>query len=337
MNLPVIQPVILCGGSGTRLWPLSTLQIPKQFISLGEKGTLLEETIRRVSLVTKECEKKGFQTYEPFLIMHKNHELPPELISHNNNVVHELYANDTAVAVAKAALAVKNKHEDENIILVVLPADHYIENVDAFVYDIVEGIIRVTDDNIILFGIEPTSPDTKYGYIIPGTHGVWFREKPDAITALELIKQQALWNSGIFAANINIVLKCLRDSHYNIMDWIINPRNGKAPSFDVAVLQEYSKIYAHYCLRWHWSDVGSWSTFTQIPEVKAEMNLNKSSSTVTMTDCININILNRSSGNIVIIGCQDLLVVRNGSDLLIMPNKGDFNNQLKEIATRIGK
>ena len=327
-----VQPVILCGGFGTRLWPLSNKNLPKQFITLKDKGTFLEETIRRISLVMKECRGKGYRTYEPLLVMHKDHKLPGELEEHENNVIYEKHANDTAVAVARAALEIKKRHGNEEVIMIVSPADHYIENVEAFVHDISEGITEVDSKNIVLYGIDPTSPETKYGYIIPSINGVWFREKPDADTALELIKQHALWNSGIFASYVDITLSCLRESPHNILDWIVNPRDGKAPSFDVAVLQEYPIIYSHYCLRWRWSDVGTWESFTEIPEVKAEMS---ETSTIVMRDCKNVSVLNRSPGNVVIIGCDDLLVVTSGSDLLIMPNTGDFNNQLKEIATKI--
>lgn len=329
-----IQPVILCGGSGSRLWPLSNAKIPKQFISLGNKGTLLEQTIHRVCSVLKNCKKEGYQTYDPLLIMNKDHKLPLELREHEDNVVYEQYMNDTAVAVAKAALEIKKRHNEDLVIMIVLPADHYIENVEAFVYDIVEGITKIEQNNIVLYGIEPTAPETKYGYIIPSGHGVWFREKPDAEIALELIKRHALWNSGIFASYVDTVLSGLRNSSYNILDWIINPREGKAPSFDVAVLQEHPKIYAHYCLRWKWSDVGTWESFTSIPEVKEEM---EQASTIVMKDCKNVNVLNRSPGNVVVIGCDNLLVVTVGSDLLIMPNTGDFNNQLKEISTGLPK
>ncbi|CAH6418368.1 Nucleotidyl transferase [uncultured virus] len=331
---PTIQPIILCGGYGLRMWPLSTKAKPKQFISLGEKGTLLEETLRRVSLVTHECSNKGYHIFEPLLVMHIDHNLPPELASHKNSIVYEHFANDTAVAVARAATEIKNRHGSNNVIMLVLPADHYIENVDAFVYDIVEGITHIDPENIVLYGIEPTAPETKYGYIIPAATGVWFKEKPDATTALELIKQKALWNSGIFAAHVDLVFKCLRGSQYSIMDWVYSPREGKAPSFDVAVLQEHKNIFAHYCLRWRWSDVGTWESFTAIPEVKGEIN---QPSTIIMSECSNVNVLNRGLGNVVIIGCKDLLVVSSGTDLLIMPSKGDFNNQLKEIATRLGK
>ena len=325
-----IQPVLLCGGFSLRLWPISTTT-PKQFIPLGTKGTLLEETLRRIALI---AENKDYEYYDPILIMHKSHKLPPELSKHESNVVYEDYANDTAVAVGKAALEIKKRYVDEPVVMLVLPADHYIYNVDSFVRDIVAGIHQVTEKNIILYGIDPTSPETKYGYIISSTTGVKFREKPNISLALELLDQGAVWNSGVFAANTDLVLDCLHKSTYNIMDWIYHPRNGKTASFDVAVLQEYHTIYAHHCSGWRWSDVGTWDSFTDIPEIQEEM---KQLSNVVIADSTNINVLNRSSGNVVVIGCQDLLIVTNKSDILIMSKNGDYNNQLKDIATRISK
>jgi mannose-1-phosphate guanylyltransferase len=332
-----IQPIILCGGQGQRLWPISTSLIPKQFISLGEKGTLLEETLRRISLVMKKCEERGYMTYSPILVMNKNHKLPSELSMHEPYVLYENYGNDTAVAVARSVLEIKRRYSDKNIIMLVIPADHYIYNVESFIQDIADGITHVNDNNIVLYGIDPNAPETKYGYIIPSQspgNKITFREKPSIEMALELIKQNALWNSGIFAANIDLILQCLISSRYNIMDWIDNPRDGKAPSFDVAVLQEYDNIYAHHCNGWRWSDIGTWDAFTNTPEIKKEM---LQSNDIIMSDCNNTNVLKRSPGNIVIIGCDNLLVVTSSSDLLIMSNKGDYNNRLKEIANSFNK
>lgn len=326
-----ICPVILCGGSGTRLWPVSTSKIPKQFISLGEKGTLLEETLRRVQLVTESCHQYGYDSIDPLLIMHKSHVLPLELSSHQSNVVYEDFANDTAVAVAKAVMEISDRYGDENIIMIVLPADHYIENVNAFVNDITHGIRQVNTDNIVLYGIDPTAPETKYGYIIPSEEGIKFREKPDRDTAIQLISQNALWNSGIFAASVQLVKLCLDNSPHCIMDWVYYPKPGKAPSFDVAVLQEYPNIYAHHCTNWKWSDVGSFMAFTAIPEVRAEIE----NSSVITSACSNVCVLNRNQTNIVMIGCSDLFVIANGSDLLIMSNRADYDNYLKEIASKM--
>lgn len=328
--MSIIQPVVLMGGNGTRLYPISTAKIPKQFISLGGKGTLSDETLRRVNLVMDECSKKNYRVSDPLFIMNKEHKLPANLSMYEHNVIYEEYANDTAVAVARVSIEIKKRYGDANVIMVVLPADHYIQNVKAFVRDISIGINRVNDSNIVLYGIDPISPETKYGYIIPSSEGVKFKEKPDIITAVELIQAKALWNSGIFAANTNTVLESLQKA--NILDWIINPRPGKAPSFDVAVLQEHKSIYALHCTGWDWSDVGTWESFTNIPEIKEEM---EKSENVTLKDCSNVEVLNRGNGNIVVIGCKDILVVSGGPNILIMPNKGDFNNHLKEIATRL--
>lgn len=325
----IIQPIILCGGSGTRLWPISTPKNPKQLISLGEKGTLLEETIKRVLLVAKKC-GETYKVNDPLLVMHIDHKLPSELNMFRNNIVYEDFANDTAVAVAKACIEIKNKDNSNDIIILSLPADHYIENVDIFITDIVDGINNINNENIVLYGIEPTSPETKYGYIIPSDNGVWFKEKPSMKMAEDLIKQKALWNSGIFAANINLILKYLYNSPYDIINWIKNPREGKAPSFDIAVLQEHKNIYAHHCMNWKWSDVGTWDSFISIPEIKNELNKN-----AIISQSCNVNILNRGLGNIVTIGCKNLMIIANGNDILIMSNDNDYNNNLKEIATRI--
>lgn len=329
-----IQPVILCGGSGTRLWPISTQKIPKQFITVGKRGTLLEETIRRVALVMKTCESKhAFKTYDQLLIMHHSHSLPEELSIYESSVIYEPFANDTGVAIAKAVLEIKNRHNNENVTVLVLPADHYIDNINEFVNSLVDGILKVSDNNIVLFGIQPLSPESKYGYIIPTiNNGISFKEKPDRNMAINLISKGALWNSGIVAAKLNTILTGLKMSSYNIMDWITNPREGKALSFDVAVLQEYPYLYAQICNDWRWSDVGTWDAFTEIPEVKAEMI---PSGTTIIHDSSNVNVLNRGHGKVVVFGCSDLLVVVNGNDILIKPNNKDYNTQLKELASSL--
>lgn len=334
-NIRRIQPIICCGGQGSRLYPLSTGEIPKQFISLGDRGTLLEETLRRVDIVMKKCAAMNYIVHEPLLIMNCHHKLPIELSKYQDNVLYEEFANDTAVAIARACLEIKKKFQDESVIMLVLPADHYIYNDGAFIQDITSGITHVNDNNIVLYGIVPTAPETKYGYIIPQSctyDKVTFREKPNMTTALELIDQHALWNSGIFSANTDSILNYLQSSPYDIMDYIINPRDGKAPSFDIAVLQEHNNIYTQHCHGWKWSDIGTWDAFMDVPEIKEEM---RHSNNITKVRCDNVNVLKRSDGNIVIIGCHNLLVVSNGPDILIMSNNGDYNNDLKEVATRI--
>lgn len=333
-----IQPVVLCGGGGSRLYPISNPKIPKQFISLGERGTLLEQTLERVGKISDLLiMNDNFEVYDPLLIMNITHKSQLSQCGSllNYEIIYENYANDTAVAVANVCCYIKKKYNDNNIIMVVFPADHYIYEINHFISDLRNGIKYVTHDNIVLFGLEPTQPTTKYGYILKSDdQTVKFIEKPDITVASDLISKNALWNSGIFAANVDLVLKCLTTSEHNIMEYVINPKEGKMPSFDIVVLQQYHNIRLHECTGWKWSDVGTWDSFLEIPEIKKELGSNQS---VITNECINTQVLNRGNGNTVLIGCKNIIVIRNGDDILIMSNTEDYNNQLKNIALKISQ
>lgn len=332
-----IQPVILCGGGGSRLYPISNPKTPKQFVSLGELGTLLEQTLDRINKISNLCRDNNFIVYDPLLIMHNTHKENLERLNiiFHYDIIYEEYANDTAVAVANVCCYISKKYNDDNIIIVVFPADHYIYEINNFIGDITDGIKSVTDDNIVLFGLEPTQPTTKYGYILKSDDkSVKFIEKPNIVLASNLIQQNALWNSGIFAANNKLILKCLTESEYNIMDYVSNPKEGKMSSFDIVVLQQYNNIIVHECTGWKWSDVGTWDSFLEIPEIKNELTSNQS---VITNECVNTQVLNRGNGNTVLIGCKNIIVIRNGDDILIMSNDEDYNNQLKNIALKISQ
>ena len=309
----VVQPVILCGGSGTRLWPLSTSSLPKQFITI-DGISLLQATINRILHL-----QSVFSTIlNPILIMHQDHANLEEChhLAKKYLIVTEPYANDTAVAVSRALSVIK----DQNAVILALPADHSIDNVDNFIRDIIVGLNTVTDSNIVLFGLTPTSPETKYGYILP-TNPVSFKEKPSLEIASNLIQEGALWNSGLFAGRVGLISSLLK----NLDDWVKNPHPGKAPSFDVAVLQEYKNINCVKCENWGWDDVGTWEAFTSLPSVQKEITTKDS-----------IRLLDRhTKGNIIILGCSDLLVVRNGDNILIMDMKKDHSTELKNIASNL--
>lgn len=330
-SFPTILPVVLCGGSGTRLWPLSNPNVPKQFISLSESSTLLGETLKRIDSITDICKTENFPVYESLLIMNESHKLPIELSNYNSRIVYEKYANDTSVAVANAVLRITLDYPGEDIIMLMLPADHYIDNTSNFVNDVVMGLKSVTSDNIVLYGIDPIGPETKYGYIIPGPQ-VTFHEKPNSDKAKELIGKGGLWNSGMFAAKIETLYNALEKSSHNIIDWTINPRPGKLPSFDVTILQEYKYIHAYHCKNWGWSDVGTWESFLKIKEIEKEL---EGEAGIIKRDCNNIDVLNRGTGRIVIIGCENLNIIVNGNDILILHKEGDHNDHVKAAATML--
>jgi mannose-1-phosphate guanylyltransferase len=313
-----IQLCILCGGSGSRLYPLSTKTIPKQFISLGDKGTLLQETIRRANLIADKLKEQHYIVFDTMLIMNKNHQLPEELKQYQHNVIYEEYANDTAVAILRATLA-SQVHGDVN--LLILPADHYIKHVEQFVNDIINGINLLTSNNIVLYGITPTSPDTKYGYILEQNCLITFKEKPCKELAISLLNQDAVWNAGIFLASNTLLYDLLTP----MMTWINHPREGKAASFDIAVLQQFNNIKLYKSHDWCWSDIGSWQSLTEIDEIKKDMYHYISDA------CQNVKIINKTKMNIMTIGCNDLYVIAHDNNILIMSSQEDYNNNLKNI------
>ena len=308
MSSLTIQPVVLCGGNGTRLWPVSTPDHPKQLITLGSK-TLLQRTLDRIEMIR---DKTTYLFQDPILVSTQDHP--------GYRTIKEPFTNDTAVALLRLALEVK-----DNVYFLIFPADHYIFHEEAFVHDIIQGLSKVTLDNIVLYGLSPTSPESKYGYIIPSPERIAFKEKPDKETAQQYIATGALWNSGI----VLIHRKVLYESLHHLCSWILHPHPGKGPSFDVTVLQEYPNLTLQTCQGWAWSDVGTWESFIVLPEIMDEIKDNES----TVTEkCENVTVLNRSHGKVIVIGCDDLLVIRNEHDTLIVNCKMDYNSLLKSLS-----
>ena len=296
--------VILCGGSGTRLFPQSTANKPKQLLEIGEGVTLLHATISRMEKIEK----------DPILIMYKDQKIPNNI---KNEVIYEEYINDTNVAVARVV-----KHIEQNIPLLFVPSDHYIENEEAFLRDIGEGITKITHDNIVLFGLAATSPETKYGYILDKT----FIEKPKLELAKELIEKGALWNAGIFAAYRDTLYEALGKT--DAFAWVNNPRPGKSASFDVAVLQKHDNIYCHRCYDWIWKDVGTYDAFLTIPYVKKDIDKH-----VVYKDSNNITTYDTSfcQHKIVVVGCDNLLISIRGDTILIVNTQSNYSDKLKNL------
>lgn len=307
-----IQPIVLCGGSGTRLWPLSNPDLPKQFVEIGGVS-LLQRTIDRIS-------KLGCNSRTPILVMREDH-------SHHHQITHlpivyEKFANDTAVAVARVVDRLK-----EECIVVVLPSDHFIENDELFVADILTSVNHLKDDkegDIHLFGIRPSHPDSKYGYIVPSRKKISFIEKPSSEVAKVLIEQNALWNSGIFVSRLSTVKKAIADSPYNIRDWVENSREGKAPSFDVAVLQRHSKIRAVE-VDWEWKDVGTWRSILELRDAVP------STGDVVERDNENVDVINRSNSRVVVACCKRLLIVVVDDKILVVDKDGNYDDHLRNV------
>jgi mannose-1-phosphate guanylyltransferase len=294
----VLQVVILCGGNGTRLWPLSNKNCPKQLISLQDDINLLDNTIERVKILTD---------LKPLLVTTKKYPLPHKYNNYPQLV--EPFTNDTGVAFARIAQYYKNL----NLTLLIIPSDHYINNIQNFIYDI-NNAWKSYNKGIILFGIKPNLPSTNYGYILINDN-IIFKEKPSIEEASQLIAQGALWNSGIVLVKNDILLNNIPQEFLNVTD------DKKYPSFDVSVLQKSKELNIYKTNDWQWSDIGNWNEILPLLDRPID---NK----VITLDCQNTNVLNYENTEIIALGLNNILIVYKDNKLLVY-NKNVDPNLLK--------
>ena len=238
--------VILCGGTGPRLWPLSTTSHPKQLLPILSDNSLLEETVSRLLKLTN---KENI-----FITTNKNSAIQiSKLVSHlipKENIFAEPDKKNTALAVY-FTLSLFSKHDPQTVVTF-LPADHFISPINKFATDIKKvAKIAIENSSIVTIGIHPSFPNPSFGYILDKGK---FVEKPNKIRALKYIVDGALWNSGIYTATINTYLSEFK-KHYP------SPSYKKSPplSFDVAISQKTRNI-DHIKASFDWSDIGEWGS-----------------------------------------------------------------------------
>ena len=310
--------ILLSGGSGQRLWPLSNTVRSKQFIPLltnenGEQESMVQRVYRQITTVEPDTNvviatgKRQVGTIK--------HQLGTKV-----SICVEPCRRDTfpAIALASAFLAgVKNVDPDEPV--VVCPVDPYV-NLDYF--EAVKKLSELAADgqsNLSLLGIAPTFPSSSYGYIMPDNKDTVSRvnrfiEKPNEEDAAAYIEQGALWNGGVFAYKLSYLLdisrKMLGSADYQTL--YDNYENLTKISFDYAVVEKESNIR---CLRFagEWRDVGSWDAFTDVMDNPAIGN-------VQMADCKNTNVINQLDLPVICVGLNDV-VVSVGCDGVLVSDK----------------
>lgn len=347
-----IVPVVLCGGNGTRLWPMSRELFPKQFLSLmHNEQSMLQETILRLGT---------FAENETLILCNEQHRflVAEQLrqIEKSAKIMLEPSAKNTAPALALAAFQTIQDFEDA--ILLVFPSDHILDNNPEFQARLQEGINLASEGYFITFGIKPTSPHTGYGYIKTGSlvnesQGFkveQFVEKPDLTAAQRYLESgNFFWNSGMFIFRASIYLEALKNYANDIYQICLQSFNlatqdqdfirvdkeifesCRADSIDYAIMEKTDKAVV-IPLDNAWSDVGAWSSLWEIQPRDESGNVIKGD---VITKNVSNSLLHSQNRLVVGIGLKDVVVVET-TDAILVADKNQAAD-IKEIVNALKK
>ena len=366
----LIQPVVLSGGSGTRLWPLSREKYPKQLLSLIGDDSLLQATVRRVQNV------QGAELAPPMVVCNEEYRFviaeQLRLLGQSGCVVLEPFGRNTAPALTLAAFTATKNAADP--VLLVMPADHVITDVAAFQAVVAQGAALAAGGAVVTFGITPDAPETGYGYIQSGlAYGgdtgsgtgarliARFVEKPDLATAESYLADGSyLWNSGLFMMRASVWLSAMGVCRPDILAacqtaWEQGQTDGEfvrvakdafaqcpSDSIDYAVMERIASGATQSTttlppgvvlpLSAGWSDVGAWDALWQV--LPKDKSGNAMQGDVLLQDCQNTLAL--SEGRLIAcVGVSDLVVVET-ADAILVSHK-DKTQDVKKIVDALKK
>nr|WP_294817722.1 mannose-1-phosphate guanylyltransferase/mannose-6-phosphate isomerase [uncultured Sphingomonas sp.] len=330
---PII-PVILSGGSGTRLWPLSRPEQPKQLLPLTAEETMLQLTAQRTT---------GERFARPIVVANALHadQVEAQLAAveaRAQALILEPMGRNTAPAIALAAIAAGGGSDP----ILVMPSDHVIADVDAFHAAIHAALPLVQEGWLVTFGIAPDAPETGYGWIKvgealgDGVHRVErFVEKPPRDKAEAMLASgDHAWNGGIFLFRADMYLGALsvyapamlvaaqrameKARHEGKRIWPDAEEFAQSPSdsIDYAVMEKAPRV-AVVPVAMGWSDVGSWDALHAISECDAQGNVSRGD--VVLIDAENCLVRSEKGKRIALVGVRDLIVVAAGDDVLVLP------------------
>lgn len=336
--------IILAGGGGTRLFPLSRTCFPKQFMKIGGDHSLLAQTILRFMPVVK-ADDMVIVTNKEYI-----HHVRAELSTcgaEGAHVVLEPVGRNTAPAIALAAqYCIDEMGAVEDEVLFVTPSDHIIRQSQLFIQAVDQAEELAKQDTIVTFGIKPDKPETGYGYIEAGEACGYgfivksFKEKPDQITAEKYIAAGSYyWNSGMFAFTVGHIMQELTVYQPEIAALVAMGYGNALAQFETMpnisidyAIAEKSKKVVTIPLTAYWNDIGSWDAIYDVLDKDKDGNALKGDC-ITI-DCTNTLMLGRSR-LIAGIGLEDLLVVET-DDVIVVAQKGE-SQKVKELVGEIKK
>ena len=327
--------LVLAGGTGTRLYPASRSDRPKQFLSFGDETSLLARTVERVGFADETYVLTG-ERYADAVREHA-----PQA-----GVLVEPDAKDTGPALAYAARRIRAQIEDA--VLCCLPSDHHVSG------DFASAATRacevaVETDGLVTMGVEPTRPATGYGYVEPGRLDAEeesvdyapvasFREKPDAATARELVARGCLWNAGIFAWTPDAFLRECVDTPLEPIASAEDAEDGftrvESVSVDYAVLERTDEAYV-VPATFEWDDLGSWDALERLVGAGIGVDGDDAENAV-VGDALTVD----ATGNVVagdkhvsLVGVDDLVVAAYDDRVLVVPK--DQAQRVREVVEEL--
>lgn len=352
--------IIMAGGVGSRFWPLSRRERPKQFLDiLGRGETLLQQTYRRFSSI---CQKKNI-----YIVTSAGHRdvVREQLDIDTANILAEPFRRNTAPCITYGVFRISKENPDA--VIAVTPADHLIIKEDKFC-DVIKRSFEFTEKNdaLLTLGIKPDRPETGYGYIqadrlksVPGFHGLMkvktFTEKPDIELAKVFLESgDFYWNSGIFIWNMRSIMSALEKHLPDMYSSFEEGRDlfgtkqeekfiGKtyatcrSISIDYGIMEKADNVFV-MCTDIGWSDLGTWSSLYEHTETDKRGNA-KVSGDVFSYDSKG-NIFNITPGKIAVVqGLKDYIIVDSGDVLLIVKKEEEQNikNYLEDVKNATGE
>lgn len=343
--MAILIPIILSGGSGTRLWPLSREKYPKQLLPLINEDSLLQATVRRMDGL------KGVQLSAPMIVCNEEYRFviaeQLRIMDRKGSILLEPFGRNTAPALTLAALAALREGDDS--ILLVMPSDHVIMDVESFQAAVLAGMSQAMDGRIVTFGIAPDAPETGYGYIQSGElieqgktayQIARFVEKPDLSTAQTYLDAgNYLWNSGLFMMRASVWLSAIGKCRPDILTacqaaWDQGSADGNflrvdkkafeqcpSDSIDYAVMERIARQESDLPggvvipLTAGWSDIGAWSSLWQVLPKDDAGNVAKGD--VLLNDCKNTLAISESR-LVTCVGIENVIVVETPDAILVV-------------------